>query len=107
MPMILWADCHPRSGAQALSCWREGTILHHGAPLTPIKIHVGLSDRPRSRDRISLPAEGIAPAKQHPQFAGDRIGSTENDVGPIRAIAINARRLNRAPELTGPRTRSL
>jgi len=67
----------------------------------------GLSDRPRSLDRISLPSEGLAPSKPHPQFAGERIGSTENHVGATRAIAINARRLHRAPELTGPRTCSL
>ena len=46
------------------------------------------SDRPRSHDRMPLPSDALDPSKLHTQFAGDRIGSTEKDVGAIHAIAI-------------------
>jgi hypothetical protein len=45
---------------------------------------------------MSLPSDGLAPSKPSPQFTGERIGSTEKDVGATRAIAIDARRLHRA-----------
>ena len=65
--------------------------------LATINVQAAVSDGPRSLDRISLPSDGLAPSKPSPQFTGERIGSTEKDVGATRAIAIDARRLHRAP----------
>src|ERR1022692_1231378 len=95
MPRPLRAYYHPRKGA-GTRFLREGTILCPGVPLATINVQAGVSDRPRSLDRISLPSDGLAPSKPSPQFTGERIGSTEKDVGATRAIAIDARRLHRA-----------
>src|ERR1017187_2798236 len=95
MPRPLRAYYHPRKGAETRFL-REGTILCPGVPLATINVQAGVSDRPRSLDRMSLPSDGLAPSKPSPQFTGERIGSTEKDVGATRAIAIDARRLHRA-----------
>jgi hypothetical protein len=45
------------------------------------------SDRPRSLDHISLPGQSLTRFNSGPQPLGERVGSTAQDVGVVRAIA--------------------
>jgi hypothetical protein len=80
MPRSLRAYCHPRKDVETCFLGARLLNLRPGVPLATMNVRSDVSDRPRSRDRMSLRSEGLDPSTPNPQFAGERIGSTENDV---------------------------
>src|ERR1039457_6885818 len=110
MPRPLRAHYHPRKG-RGNAIFARGYYTVPWCALATINVQAGVSDRPRSLDRMSLPSDGLAPSKTSPQFTGERIGSTEKDVGGALACKVwgkskTGNRSREAPRLRPKRQQS-